>query len=62
MTERNGSPRYHAEAAMRPSTLAGGLALLAMLLLSSPGVRLERVAALAATPAAAGLPVSPATR
>jgi hypothetical protein len=30
---------------MRPSTLAGALAVIAMLLLASPGVRLEPVAA-----------------
>jgi hypothetical protein len=47
---------------MRPTTLAGGLALLAMLLLSSPGVRIARVAVPDAATAAAILPASSAAR
>jgi hypothetical protein len=46
---------------MRLSTLAGGLSLLAMLLLASPGVRLERSPAPAAATAAAA-PQPPAPR
>jgi hypothetical protein len=42
---------------MRATTLAGGLAVLAMLLLSSPGVRVERTT-LAAAPAAPAAAVS----
>jgi hypothetical protein len=45
---------------MRLSTLAGGLSLLAMLLLASPGVRLERSPApSAATAASAALAPAP---
>jgi hypothetical protein len=40
---------------MRFSTLTGALCLLAMLLLASPGVRLERSAGAAAQPADAPL-------
>jgi hypothetical protein len=43
------------EAPMRFSTLTGALCLLAMLLLASPGVRLERSADAAAQPATAPL-------
>lgn len=45
---------------MRLSTLAGGLSLLAMLLLASPGVRVERAAPAAA--ASASAPVASAPR
>lgn len=47
---------------MRPTTLAGGLAVLAMLLLSSTGVRIERVAAPGAAAAAAALTAPSAPR
>lgn len=46
---------------MRLSTLTGSLCLLAMLLLASPGVRLERVHDAAAQPAVAA-PLASATR
>jgi hypothetical protein len=51
MTERR--PAYHEESSMRPSTLTGALAVLAMLLLASPGVRVERAPAAAPAPVAA---------
>ena len=45
---------------MKLSTLAGGLSLLAMLLLASPGVRVERVLALPpAAPQSAPLAAAP---
>lgn len=44
---------------MKLSTLAGGLSLLAMLLLASPGVRLEPTAAPAAAHGAAALASTP---
>ena len=43
---------------LKLSTLAGGLSLLAMLLLASPGVRVEPVAA----PAAQAAPLASASR
>jgi len=44
---------------MRLTTLAGGLSLLAMLLLASPGVRVQRSPALPAHAATAALAVAP---